>query len=388
MGKQFLVLLGLIGSIVLVTDLHAQMGSKNSGSVKGQESKKSSGVSTKTSENTAPLYRFSGEKYNTGWAFYSDNDALSLLGEDQDFTFGLALTLSGRRATEYFFSLDKPLNFLDKLTRYQMVYQKKGSFQLHSMEFGLTAFTPEDTETSEPIEDDHPYGSLLFMVNTQQTVVPQQNASYESRLTVGILGLGLAEWIQTTFHDVFDLTEPQGWSNQISDGGEPTAKYAVSGQWTLAKNYGLKGFGYEFKTSAEASVGYLTGAKAGISGRLGKIDTPWWSFNPHQAEYIHLSTPIVSSSNKGRSKEFFLFGGVNINYVLYNVFLQGQFRESAVTFSRSELKPFIGEAFIGILKEFPYGLSLSFLIRGRTEAIKGPNARSPVWGGVIISRAF
>ncbi len=388
MRKNFYVLLLLFGSMVLADDLYAKSGSKDSGSAKDRESEKISKPSKETYPNTGALYKFSGEKYDTGWAFYFDNDALSLLNVDQDYTTGLALTLSGRRATEYFFSIDKPLKLIDKLTMYEKVYKRKGSFQLHNMEFGLTAFTPDDIETSEPIEDDHPYASLLFMVNTQQTVIPQHNASYESRLTIGILGLRLAEWLQTEFHEAMGQQEPNGWRHQISDGGEPTAKYAVSGQWTLARNYNLKGFGYELKSSAEASAGYLTGLNVGISGRLGKINTPWWSFNPHQAEYIHLGTPIVTPTNKSQSKEIYLFGGVNIRYVAYNAILQGQFRDSEVTFSRSELEPFIGEAFIGILKQFPYGISLSFIIRGRTEAIKGSNARRPIWGGLIISRAY
>lgn len=386
MGKRLYIALLLIGSIVLVNDLYAQNSSKNLGAAKQGGTEKKSGSRDMGTQAVGPSYQFTGEKYNTGWAFYLDNDALA--GRDQDFTFGFALTLSGRRAVEYFFSLDKPLKLVDKLVMFEKLYKRKGSFQLHSMEFGLTAFTPDDLTNPEPIEDDHPYGSMLFMVNTQQTVVPQHNVSYESRLTVGILGLRLSEWIQNTFHDVLGQEEPKGWRHQISDGGEPTAKYAVSGQWTLAKDYSLAGFGYELKTSAELDAGYITGAKVGISGRLGKINTPWWSFNPHQAEYVHLSTPIVTPSNQSQSKEFFLFGGVNLNYMLYNVFLQGQFRDSDVTFSRSEIKPLVGEAFVGINKGLPYGFSFSFLIRGRTEAIKGPNARSPVWGGVIISRAL
>lgn len=386
MAKQFYIALLLLGSILLVNDLYAQNSSKESGAVNEGKPEKKSGPKNKDFQVPGPSYQFTGEKNNTGWSFYFDNDALA--DKDQDFTFGLALTLSGRRATEYFFSLDKPLKLLDKLVRFEKLYKRKGSFQLHSMEIGLTAFTPEDTTDPEPIKDDHPYGSLLFMVNTQQTVVPSHNASYESRLTVGILGLRLAEWAQKTFHDVLGQEKPQGWRNQISDGGELTAKYAVSGQWTIAKDYSLAGFGYELKTSAELDAGYLTGAIASISGRLGKITTPWWSFNPHQADYIHLSTPIVSPTNQSQSKEFYLFGGFNLNYILYNVFLQGQFRDSAVTFSRSEIKHVVGEAFVGITKGLPFGFSFSFLVRGRTETIKEPSAHFPVWGGLIISRAL
>ena len=46
------------------------------------------------------------EPYNTGWSLYIDNDALTLVNRDQQYTGGFALTLSGRRAVEYRWSLD------------------------------------------------------------------------------------------------------------------------------------------------------------------------------------------------------------------------------------------------------------------------------------------
>ncbi len=40
----------------------------------------------------------------------------------------------------------------------------------------------------------------------------------------------------------------------------------------------------------------------------------------------------------------------------------------------------------------PYGFSLigslDLFIRGRTEEIKGPNEREPIWGGLILSKAY
>ncbi len=75
-------------------------------------------------------------------------------------------------------------------------------------------------------------------------------------------------------------------------------------------------------------------------------------------------------------------------YRLYNAILQGQFRDSEVTFSRSELEHVIGEAWIGVTKEFSRGFAGSFFVRGRTEEIKGPNERMPVWAGIILSRAY
>jgi len=44
------------------------------------------------------------EKYNSGWLFNLDNDIMA--ERDRDYTGGIAITLSGRRAQEYMLSLE------------------------------------------------------------------------------------------------------------------------------------------------------------------------------------------------------------------------------------------------------------------------------------------
>lgn len=75
-----------------------------------------------------------------------------------------------------------------------------------------------------------------------------------------------------------------------------------------------------------------------------------------------------------------------LRYRLYNAILQGQFRDSDVEFSRSDLNPLIGEAWIGVTKELGNGLQVSLVFRARSRELKvGP---SPSWGGVIPRRAL
>lgn len=249
-------------------------------------------------------------------------------------------------------------------------------------------FTPSDISISEPIPDEHPYASLFFIANAEQTVVPESNVAYQSTFTLGLLGLDTAEDLQEAIHDIVDSEEPQGWDNQISSGGELTARYTVSRQQTHSQHYGPNGVGHEFKTALEGNIGFSTDVNAGLSWRWGRISTPWWSFNPHQAEYINLGSPAIAKPKGNSQKEFFLWAGANIKYRLYNAILQGQFRDSEVTFRRSELEHVIGEAWIGVTKEFSRGFAGSFFVRGRTEEIKGPNERMPVWAGIILSRAY
>ncbi len=324
------------------------------------------------------------EAHNTGWAFHLDNDAFTTINNDQDYTGGFAFILSGRRATECFFSLDGLLGGLNRITGVGRLYDHPGGFELHSIEFGLMAFTPEDMSTSGPIYDDHPYASLLFMANTQQRVVPNHAVSCRTALTFGILGTRVAEGTQRVIHEALDQQLPQGWCNQISDGGEPTGKYTILLQWALAQSRRDRPAHYELKTSAEANAGYTTDAALALSGRFGRISTPWWSFNPHQAEYISPGPLVSKEPAGGSSRELFLWVGGSVRYRIYNALLQGQFRHSEVSFSRSELNSVIGEAWVGLTGSLYRELRLSVFVRARSRELEVAR-RDPLWGGFILS---
>lgn len=365
---------------MLADDLRAQTGLADAAS--------GDTVTPDRSATQLTMHDLHDEKHNTGWALYVDNDVFTTGNVDQDYTGGFALTLSGRRAVTYRFSLQNVLNRLNALTRFQRFHQGKERFQKHSIEFGLTLFTPSDIETPHPIPDDHPYASLLFMANVQQTVIPEQRISYRSALTVGLLGLELAEQVQKGLHRAFNVQEPKGWDNQISDGGEPTAKYTLSMQKTLINKRTRKGLGNEVNTALEANLGFSTDFNVAISWRWGRILTPWWSFNPEQSDYISLGAPVINEREGGKRGEFYLLAGANVRYRLYNAILQGQFRHSEVEFSRSDLKDIIAEMWVGFTKELRSGYRLSFIARARSKEIKGPNAREPVWGGVILTKVL
>ena len=96
----------------------------------------------------------------------------------------------------------------------------------------------------------------------------------------------------------------------------------------------------------------------------------------------------MGRTNQDSPKEFYFWFGASVKYRFYNAILQGQARDSAVTFGRSGLEHVIGEAWMGVTKEFGRGWRGSLVIRGRTEEIKGPSAREPVWGSIILSKAY
>jgi hypothetical protein len=77
-----------------------------------------------------------------------------------------------------------------------------------------------------------------------------------------------------------------------------------------------------------------------------------------------------------------------VRYQLFNAFLQGQFRGSDVEFAHSDLEPLIGEAWVGVTKTLKTGLEVSLLLRIRSRGVKGFEGPAPVWGSMILRRAF
>lgn len=331
-----------------------------------------------------PINKMGEEKSTTAWALYIDNDAFTPQSDDRDYTGGLSLTLSGAATKDMWLSVDPVLAHINNWFGWDT-----SDIKLHSFEAGANSFTPEDINPERPLQDDRPYASLIYLSNSQQRVFPQQKRSLMTTLTLGVLGLNLVGNVQNKFHNAAGIGKANGWNNQISHGGEPTFRYSVSSQKLALSRYGERGIGTELQTSLKGSVGYLTNLSIGVSGRWGKINSPWWTFNPQANDYAEKSTPLSRGLSSGVKKEFYLWAGANVHLRLYNALLQGQFRNSKVTYSYDELYPVVAEGWLGITKEFNRGLRCSYVIRGQTAEIKrGSASRNTLWGGFIFSRTF
>jgi len=312
-------------------------------------------------------------------SFAIDNDALVSDKYDHDYSGGLNLTFRGNGVVDQFASLHKPLDWLDR----QIGLDQRAGISPNSaqIEYGMYIFTPEDLDKSEPQPDARPYASLVFIASSHDRYQPAGEVSWHSNLTLGVLGLDIAGDLQDGIHSLTDSSNPGGWDNQISDGGEPTARYSLARQHLLYKN----GSNLEIKTTAQGSVGYLTEASWGMSLRAGTIYTPWYSFNPELTRYGERSTP----SDLGRASEHYFWTGFAVTARAYNVFLQGQFRDSEVTYDSDDLKLGIAEAWAGYTYVFKNGYSLAYSIRGQTSELKNGDAdRSYFWGSLSITKFF
>jgi hypothetical protein len=316
------------------------------------------------------------EPHDSGWAFYMDNDALAPRRSDRDYTGGFSLTVAGRRARDAWWSVDPLRRGADRLLGLE-----EGPITRHSAEAGVTIFTPASLSDVEKQAGDRPYASLLYLANTGVSVWPERDLAYISTFTVGILGAPVVGNAQSALHRAIGSEEPMGWDKQVSDGGELTARYAFA-----RVNRAWAGANGEATTTWYASLGYLTELTYGVAARFGEFRTPWWSYNPQITQYAEKSIPVVASEGGGAERYF--WGGFAVKARGYNAFLQGQLRESDVTFSRSELRPVILEGWLGYTVAASRGWRVSYVLRAQSSEMRdGPADRAQSWGGIVLSFA-
>lgn len=336
-----------------------------------------SGLPAQAEESTADWV---GEADVTGVRVHLDNDFFASGGRrDRDYTGGMAVTQSGRVAADGLLSLNPVLERLDGL----VTPDADASVVRHARQVGLMAFTPGDILAKQPLADDRPYASLLFVSNGRVRVAEDNRNAWSSSVTIGVLGLSLSERLHTAVHELVGSDLPQGYDHQISAGGEPTARYTLARQhlW-IANPAGT----VDVKTTVQGSVGYLTETSAAISLRAGRFASAWWSFTPELADYIAAPTPIEAQRSR---PELFFFTGLRVKARAYNAFLQGQFRASEVTYSAAQIEPVIAEAWAGFVTQLMGQTQLSYTLNYQTAEVRqGAAARDALWGALQFSHTF
>lgn len=325
------------------------------------------------------------EPFSTGWGIVFDNDLLSPPASDRDYTGGFAFRLGGSRVANYPVSLDPALTWFNKLLHWDGGRYR--TQQNHLMQFGLTLFTPRTDLTGDATLSDRPFANLLFLENSQFGIDESTDRSYQSTLTVGILGSGVGEVVQDFVHELGDFAGEGDYDKQISDGGELTARYAISRQTLLLSRFTSRDNAFELKYRIEGDIGYITEGSATVAARWGQIDSPWWGFAPSRSNYLPQTVPM--SQHKSAGRDFYLWGAVTVRARAYNAFLQGQFRDSEVTFSGGQLNHVLGELSIGLTRRFGNNIEVSAALHHQTNEIKhGTGARHVRWGGLTISKSF
>lgn len=323
------------------------------------------------------------ESYNSGWTLYLDNDN-SGASSDQNYTGGMALLLAGERARRWAVSLDPLLGAVNQGLRLPRWRPAVEGHRSHALEFGIAAFTPDDLKQAEPILGDHPYACLAYLSNARQDVFAAAERSFQTTFMLGLLGTDLCKSTQRSVHKAIDATRPRGWDNQISEGGELTALWTLNRHQPLyERRWGEHGL--QLIGNLEAALGLSTHLGAGISLRWGQLRSAWWSFAPHQSEYVGFGSSYAGSGESDDARdEWYLWGGVMLRERFYNGLLQGQFRDSAVSYDLDELRSTAALFSAGIAADFSEHYSWAAALHAKTREIRSPLADPPIWAEIIF----
>lgn len=140
---------------------------------------------------------------------------------------------------------------------------------------GQSMYTPEDFSRTDLIEDDRPYGGLLYtgLAWNRRKFNPKSNLDMldTREITVGVIGpLSLAEQAQNLVHDAFGDERFLGWDNQL--GNEPAIQLALDRKYKSSNHAGAitPGFSADSIRSMGLRLGNIeTSATIGIEGRIG-----------------------------------------------------------------------------------------------------------------------
>jgi hypothetical protein len=314
------------------------------------------------------------------WTVHTDNDLFAFTHADRDYTAGASVTISdtGPRG-------DAGDSGCAERARSCGPFRLPAPTRTKAIEFGLLLFTPEDLAAKQPLTDDRPYASLLYAARSTLAHEPLSNVAYQSTLTIGLLGLRLAEQVHRGVHSAVGSTPPMGYGHQISDGGEPTFRYARSRYRLLAAGrLGAERYTLRFDTTV--SAGFLTEVNAALGIRWGNGPAQWWESLADEGDYAGQPALAEPTQSPLRRRTFAVTAGVKLRGRLYDSFLQGQLRQSDVAYSSSAIEHVLGEAWLGVDVRLEDRLRLSYVIRRQNrELAAGKGARISTWAGLSIS---
>lgn len=337
---------------------------------------------------STPSFATRWESESRAWAMQIDDDFLALARHDRDYTAGVSFTLVDDDPVARRLPLASALDWIDRVTRFARPRPGAANEQ-RALEFGFKLFTPSELQAEQPLPNDRPYASQAYVTGSKLTVDPSGGVALQSSLTLGVLGLPILGAVHRGLHELIGSPLPNGYAHQVSAGGEPTFRYAVSRQRLLASGM-RRGRPYSVRYGFGASVGDVTEVTAELAFRSGPLRSAWWSAPPMSSGYAG-QPAIVTPPRSGRARDrgVIFEAGIESRLRLYDAFLQGQFRGSDVTFSSDALEHLLVEEWLGVAFQLEGGLELGYTIRRQSrEIVRGTGARAFTWGSLSFVQRF
>lgn len=273
--------------------------------------------------------RVAADDARGSFQFNWENDLLA--GTDRSFTNGMKVTWV------------TPLNLV--LTGKNGVNGSSADLRQGILfSIGQNMYTPENIQSSALIVDDRPYAGLLF----GELGVIRRSARRMDILSIlaGVVGpLSQAEHFQKFIHTVTDSLYPMGWDHQLAN------EFVFQLFWEQKRKLGLadeqEGLGLELLPQVGLGMGNLyLYVHGGLQLRLG------WNL-PDDFGYPTLRPGGDSVGTDGRvwsqsvppSFSFFVFGGIDSQYMVRNMFLDGNLWTESHSIDKNT---FVWNAIVGV----------------------------------------
>lgn len=323
-----------------------------------------------------------------GYAIQIDNDLFSTAHRDQDYSWGGAFTYASPHPGK----LMRPLHSVrDKLDDWLVPDESESGRwapEQQATQIGILAMTPETLRSPDPLYNDRPFANLIFLTSSELRVLDGGTRARFSSFTFGMLGLHAAAELHRRVHRAIGNEIPEGWDHQISAGGEPTARYVEAQQWLLSTPDARDESLPEMKLTVAGSAGFITEAGVALSARWGRIQSPWWSFDPELGDYTSAPVAPVEGFSSRSPAEIFGFAGFRLKARAYNALLQGQFRHSDVHVQGDDLAHMLAEAWVGLATTWGENRITYTLHYATSEMTVEPGERSLIWAGIAFERSL
>ncbi|MGV6861558.1 MAG: lipid A-modifier LpxR family protein [Putridiphycobacter sp.] len=323
------------------------------------------------------------------------------LNEDRNYTQGLGV----------YFSCKKLRNVFDKYFRLRYPSNNVTNFPT-IVTLQLGGFTPDDLRDSLIIQGDRPYSSVIFLSFKDSRLDNEKFRLRNWTFYLGALGVpNVAKNGQSFIHSQFNQNNtkppylPEGWHNQISQGGEPTlmvsyevkhlfSKRDILQEFYRGKESDKKGIRSQLSGGYQFDLGYLTQFQFGLDYRIGIINLKrWHSSSQWYLESTSTKKKTVENSNELENNyfktiekpfEFYFFAGIKSGLMVYNASLHGQFRQSAYRLPYWDTGFFRNTGRVGLtLNTKCMGLSVYYAFKN--SEITTEYARVHSWGGITLN---
>ncbi|MGJ8744190.1 lipid A-modifier LpxR family protein [Polaribacter sp.] len=329
-------------------------------------------------------FLWSQENVATKIIFTHENDLLGFINNDDDnYTGGFSFEL--QRAE---------LNFI------QPFFKLANAKNIQRITLAGAGYTPQNLAASAPIIGDRPYASFVYL-GYGLISIHKNGAVLTSELNIGLMGLSapgkLQSWIHSSklFKAITDRPVPEGWHNQIANGGALMVNYNVKYSFNLIKNKekeaerNISYFDPSFTVSADLG-NYMTNINLGLYLDLFNLNNnPSLEYDNRaiQKQLNLENIDLKKSENNVPLKKFSmnLFFKPNLRFNIYNATLQGLlFNDSSIyKIPASEVKTFLFEFNTGLNFNFNNKWLVRYTLSARSREFKGGKSMH-YWGGLTI----